>query len=174
LDDGAVITATKRESQALAKPLKDAKKSTTSAVAKAPKVSKASKLKAQPAKTTKAGRTTMDVLVSAPAASPASDISTLPEFARANWSTHFLPTLYDYLGCSCEPFTIGPDIIIPVQVVVDAAFPDSEYRVVANDRLITMVCEHLLICTLADGYMCSQGLALTRKELSSVEKLSKS
>jgi len=169
LDDGAVITGTKRESQALAKPLKGAKKSTTSAIPKVSKVSKASKLKAQPPKTTKAGKTTMEGLVSA----PASDILALPEFTRTNWSTHFLPTLYDCLGCSHEPFTIDSDIIIPVQAVVDAAYPNSEYRVIANDRLLTMVCEHLLICTSADRYTWRQSLALMRKGPSSVEELSK-
>jgi hypothetical protein len=139
-----VITGTKRESQALVKPLKGAKKSTTTAIPKAPKVSK---MKAQPEKTTKASKPTMRGLVS----TPASDILTLPEFAREKWSSHFLPTLYDCLGCSREPFTISADVIHPVQAVVNAAYPDSEYTVVANDKIISMVCKHLLICTSADG-----------------------
>jgi len=162
--DGAVITGTKRESQALVKPLKGAKKS---AVPKAPKVSK---MKAQPEKTTKAGEPTMGGLVS----TSASDILTLPEFARANWSSRFLPTLYNCLGCSREPFAISSDIIQPVQAVVNAAYPDSGYRVVANDKFISMVCKHLLIFTSADRCMYRQSVVLMRKELSSVEKPSKS
>jgi hypothetical protein len=136
-DDAAVTTSAKHESQAKAKPLKGAKRSTTANF----KVPKVSKVKPQPEKTIKAAKTTAEVLVAA------SDISTLPEFARATWSTHFLPTLYDCLGCSCDPFVINLDIIKPVQAAVVAAYPVSEYRVVANDRLITMVYKHLLICS---------------------------
>ncbi|KAF8488593.1 hypothetical protein F5888DRAFT_1809552 [Russula emetica] len=113
------------------KPLvKGAKKSTT-ADSKALKVSKG---KTQPEKTVKATKATKEV----PVANPPFDISTLPEFARTNWSTHFLPTLYDCLGCSHDPFVIGSDIVKPIQAVVNAAYPGSGYRVLANDRLVVM------------------------------------
>jgi hypothetical protein len=166
LDNAAVIARAKHESQAAAKPPK-AKKSTTTAKPKAPKVSK---VKAQPEKTAKATKATTDVLVS----TSASDILTLPEFARATWSTHFLPTLYDCLGCSRDPFVINSDIIKPIQAVVNAAYPGSGYRVVINDRLITMVCERLLIHTSADRHIHRRNVASMRKEPSSVERPSKS
>ncbi|KAF8480609.1 hypothetical protein F5888DRAFT_1825718 [Russula emetica] len=111
-------------------PAKGAKKSTT-ADSKALKVSKG---KTQPEKTVKATKATKEV----PVANPPFDISTLPEFARTNWSTHFLPTLYDCLGCSHDPFVIGSDIVKPIQAVVNAAYPGSGYRVLANDRLVVM------------------------------------
>ncbi|KAF8488710.1 hypothetical protein F5888DRAFT_1809460 [Russula emetica] len=111
-------------------PAKGAKKSTTADS----KVLKVSKGKTQPEKTVKATKATKEV----PVANPPFDISTLPEFARTNWSTHFLPTLYDCLGCSHDPFVIGSDIVKPIQAVVNAAYPGSGYRVLANDRLVVM------------------------------------
>ncbi|KAF8486342.1 hypothetical protein DFH94DRAFT_614452, partial [Russula ochroleuca] len=65
----------------------------------------------------------------------ASDLSSLPEFAHAAWSTKFLPTLYDCLGCSSNPFVINPNIVKAIQEVVDFAYPGSEYIVCANDKL---------------------------------------
>ena len=156
-----MFTGAKRQSQAApAKPLKGTRKSTTITNPKVPKVSK---VKAQP-------ETTTEALV----ATSAFDVSTLPEFARATWSTHFLPTLYDCLGCSCDPFVINADIIKSIQAVVVAAYPDSEYKVVANDRLITMVCKHLLIYTSTDRHIYRPKVASMRKEPSSVERPSKS
>ncbi|KAF8487899.1 hypothetical protein F5888DRAFT_1639644 [Russula emetica] len=111
-------------------PAKGAKKSTT-ADSKALKVSKG---KTQPEKTVKATKATKEV----PVANPPFDILTLPEFARTNWSTHFLPMLYDCLECSHDPFVIGSDIVKPIQAVVNAAYPGSGYRVLANDRLVVM------------------------------------
>ncbi|KAF8493028.1 hypothetical protein F5888DRAFT_1806464 [Russula emetica] len=108
-------------------PAKGAKKLTT-----AESIRKSGKT--QPEKTVKATKATKEV----PVANPPFDISTLPEFARTNWSTHFLPTLYDCLGCSHDPFVIGSDIVKPIQAVVNTAYPGSGYRVLANDRLVVM------------------------------------
>ena len=155
---------TKRESQALAKaakPLKGAKKST---LLKALKASKETKM------ITKAIKPITEGSVS----TQASDILTLPEFACTKWLTHFLPTLYDCLGCSSDPFTPSADMITLVQAIVDVAYPDSSYRVVTNDRLITMVCKLPLVCTSADGDMYRPKVAYMRKELSLVKKPSKS
>jgi hypothetical protein len=69
-----------------------------------------------------------------------SDLSRLPEFAHAAQSTKFLPTLYDCLGCSPNPFVINPDIVEAIQEVVDFAYLESEYVICADDRLVTMVC----------------------------------
>jgi hypothetical protein len=118
-----------------AEPLKGVRKSTTVE----PKNSKASILRARTAqlvKAIKAAKPTVEG--SLPPA--ASDLSSLPEFARAAWSTNFLPTLYDRLGCSRDPFVIDPDMVNAVQEVVDFAYPGSGYQVRANDRLIVMVC----------------------------------
>ena len=163
-----MFTGAKRQSQAApAKPLKGTRKSTTITNPKVPKVSK---VKAQPETTIRATKATTEALV----ATSAFDVSTLPEFARATWSTHFLPMLYDCLGCSCDPFVINADIIKSIQAVVVAAYPDSEYKVVANDRLITMVCKHLLIYTSTDRHIYRPKVASMRKEPSSVERPSKS
>jgi hypothetical protein len=114
--------------------VKGAKNTFTAAEPNMPRVPKA---KAQLEKT-KAAKSALEGLAARPIPSVA-DISTLPEFARMTWSTRFLPTLYDCLGCSREPFVICVNIIKPVQEVVDATYPGSGYRVIANDRLITMV-----------------------------------
>jgi hypothetical protein len=120
-----VIASTKHQFHNLAKPLRAqcAKKLPTGSNPKAPKVSKP---KAQ-------SKSTNNL---------ASDIQTLPEFARATWLSHFLPTLYSCLGCSLDPFIIGSDIIKLVQAIVNAAYPGSRYLVIANDKLVTMVCRH--------------------------------
>ncbi|KAI0245201.1 hypothetical protein BJV78DRAFT_1140472, partial [Lactifluus subvellereus] len=62
----------------------------------------------------------------------------LPEFARAAWSTTFLPTLYDCLGCSGDPFVINSDMVKAIQEVVDFVYPGSNYQVHAGDKLINM------------------------------------
>jgi hypothetical protein len=68
------------------------------------------------------------------------DINTLPKFARARWSSRFLPTLYDCLGCSDNPFVINPDLLKVVQEVVDFIYPDSVYQVRVTDKFFTLVC----------------------------------
>jgi hypothetical protein len=86
-----------------------------------------SKTTAQPGKAAKAANTNKDLL-------------NLPDFARAAWSTNFLPTLYDCLGCSSDPFVINPNMVNAIQDVVDFVYPGSQYRVRANDKLSIMVC----------------------------------
>ena len=68
-----------------------------------------------------------------------SDAGALPEFARATWSTSFLPTLYKCLACSSDPFVIGPDLVNVVQEIVNIVYPDSNYQVRSNDKIFTMV-----------------------------------
>jgi hypothetical protein len=51
-----------------------------------------------------------------------------------------LPTLYDCLGCSPDPFVIDSDIIGTIQAVVDFAYPQEGYRVCAGDNLTNKVC----------------------------------
>lgn len=69
----------------------------------------------------------------------ASDVSTLPEFARSTWGTHFLPMLYNCLGSAADPFFIEGNILKLIQEIHDYAYPDSDYQVRSNDRIFAMV-----------------------------------
>ena len=126
------------------------------------------KVKAQLEKI-KAVKPTLKGLVS----TSTSNVLTLLKFTHATWITHFLPTLYDCLGCLCEPFVISPDIIIPVQAVVNTAYLSLKYKVVTNNRLITMIYKYLLIRTSADGHIYRRKLTLVKKGHSLVKKASK-
>ena len=80
-------------------------------------------------------------ITSAPASS--NIINTLPEFARSTWGTTFLPTLYDRLGRSPDPFVIDVDMVKVIQEVVDLAYPDSDYQVRLGDRIFAQVSLYL-------------------------------
>jgi hypothetical protein len=69
----------------------------------------------------------------------AANLNALPEFARALWSATFLPTLYDCLGCSPDPFVIDPDMVKTIQGVLNLVYPDSIYQIHVNDRIFAMV-----------------------------------
>jgi hypothetical protein len=69
----------------------------------------------------------------------ASNINTLPAFARSTWGNTFLPTLYDRLGCASDPFVIDIDMVKVIQEVVDLAYPDSDYQVQLGDRIFVLV-----------------------------------
>lgn len=71
--------------------------------------------------------------------SASSDINTLPEFAQSAWSTRFLPTLYDYLGCATDPFVLNADMVSVMQEIHDRAYPTSNHQVRATDRIYALV-----------------------------------
>jgi hypothetical protein len=73
-----------------------------------------------------------------------SDFNSLPEFARSAWSTSFLPTLYDRLGQSPDPFVIEADMVKAIQEMIDLAYPDTDYQVRASDKIFIMVIVYLL------------------------------
>jgi hypothetical protein len=71
-----------------------------------------------------------------------SSVPGLPNFARANWVSRFLPTLYHRFGSSKEPwklFTKGDNMLTIIQEVVNAVYPDSRYRVKWGDNLCIAV-----------------------------------
>jgi hypothetical protein len=68
-----------------------------------------------------------------------SDINTLPEFARSAWSTSFLPTLYNLLGCSDNPFMIDANMLKVIQEVLDYAYPECIYVIGVDDRIFSQV-----------------------------------
>ncbi|KII89806.1 hypothetical protein PLICRDRAFT_174639 [Plicaturopsis crispa FD-325 SS-3] len=75
------------------------------------------------------------VLLSSPAHTNA-DVAHLPEFARAAWSSTFLPTLYAFLAASDTPWSPCPrdqDLVAVFQEIVDACWPGTNY--VARNRL---------------------------------------
>jgi len=60
------------------------------------------------------------------------DADGLPTFARANWSTSFLPTLYALLGSSSKPWKLykkGSGILETAQEVINIVYPNSGYHV---------------------------------------------
>jgi hypothetical protein len=73
-----------------------------------------------------------------------SDVDGLPEFACAAWSTSFLPTLYNSLGCAPKPWDLpgdGSDMVKFVQEILDTVYPGTGYWVKLNDRIFSMVNE---------------------------------
>ena len=49
-------------------------------------------------------------------------VTELPHFMQAAWDTAFLPTLYDSLGCSSQPFADfakGPKVVGKLQEAID-------------------------------------------------------
>lgn len=72
----------------------------------------------------------------------AAEITTLPQFAQAGWSTIFLPTLYSSLGCSLQPFNKynkDASIVPLLQQVLDIAFPGSDYKIKWGDKICIQV-----------------------------------
>ncbi|KIM80299.1 hypothetical protein PILCRDRAFT_49899, partial [Piloderma croceum F 1598] len=70
-----------------------------------------------------------------------SDVDGLPEFARAAWSTSFLPTLYDSLACASKPWDLpgdGSDMVKFIQEILDSVYPGTGYQVKLNDRIFSM------------------------------------
>ncbi|KAF7977690.1 hypothetical protein HWV62_2940 [Athelia sp. TMB] len=70
-----------------------------------------------------------------------SDLDQLPHFARAAYTSVFLPTLYHRLGCSEKPFTEfskGDEMVAAIQQVVDCVWPESNWTVRWGDKLCSL------------------------------------
>jgi hypothetical protein len=72
------------------------------------------------------------------------DVSTygLPEFVRADWVIHFLPTLYHRFGISIDPwntFSKGEEMLRIVQEVVNTVYPGNMYRAKWGDKICAAV-----------------------------------
>ena len=70
------------------------------------------------------------------------EVDQLPHFARAAYTSVFLPTLYHRLGCSPKPFTEfskGDGMVAAVQEVVDCVWPESGWIVRWGDKLCSLV-----------------------------------
>jgi hypothetical protein len=80
-----------------------------------------------------------DVKPAKGAVSEAPSQDAIPEFACAAWSTRFLPTLYDCLGCAADPFVMDPDMVKCIQEVVDLVHPEADYTVRLNDKIFVRV-----------------------------------
>lgn len=72
-------------------------------------------------------------------------MSDLPEFARAEWLSSFLPTFYAYLGSCADPLDVctGKGIIKEIQDIVDIVYPTSNYTVQYNSKFYSVVSSNL-------------------------------
>lgn len=73
---------------------------------------------------------------------PTLETDNLPAFARAKWSSSFLPTLYACLGTASNPWKIyenGSSIVDTIQGITDLVYPCSGYRVRIGDKIFSMV-----------------------------------
>jgi hypothetical protein len=115
--------------------------SKTSGIVAKPKTVQKSKTSSLEVKTNSKSKPCSIERASTPANSSSgnSDFNALPEFARSAWSTSFLPTLYDRLGQSPDPFVIDVDMVKAIQDVVDLAYPETDYQVRASDKIFNMV-----------------------------------
>ncbi|KAI0003200.1 hypothetical protein BJV74DRAFT_793475 [Russula compacta] len=69
---------------------------------------------------------------------PTAEDGGIPEFVGTTWTSTFLPTLYNNLYCSEQPFqdfSKGEKIVAWIQSVVDLVHPGSKYQVKWNDDL---------------------------------------
>ncbi|KAH9979672.1 hypothetical protein BJV74DRAFT_780142, partial [Russula compacta] len=65
----------------------------------------------------------------------------LPNWAKASWSTSFLPTLYAHLSVACKPFqpyAKGSNLLVTIQEITDIVYLGSGYRVGLTDKIYTM------------------------------------
>jgi hypothetical protein len=56
----------------------------------------------------------------------------LPMFARANWATFFLPTLYTCLGSTSNPWKLyenGSSMVDTIQGILNMVYPNLGYHV---------------------------------------------
>jgi hypothetical protein len=119
-----------------------------------PAVSKAKLPKAEDESSTASSSNNVAVAVDT-----ASDLNVLPEFARAAWSTSFLPTLYSRLACSNDPFVIDLDLVTAIQEIVDIVYPNTTYKVRLNDKMYSMVGQALFEDPSSHLYVFRQGIA---------------
>jgi hypothetical protein len=97
--------------------------------------------------------------------------ASLPEFTRAAWATSFLPTLYDCLGCSNDPFVIAPDMVKVLQEIIDVVWTEVDYKVRVGDKIFTLVRQVMFfICTSTDRLLYRRGIASMRRGPSLAEK----
>jgi LysM repeat protein len=82
-----------------------------------------------------------EITIVAPSTTNSDDFIFLPAFARAGWSTRFLPTLNHRLARALDPWDIGDgvDILVIFQGVLVKAFPGTTYEVRHNDKIYAMV-----------------------------------
>jgi hypothetical protein len=69
----------------------------------------------------------------------------LPVFAKAKWTSCFLPTLYACLASATDPWQLyGEDstFIITLQGILDIVFPKSGYIIEVGDKIYSMVRTH--------------------------------
>ncbi|KAH9996357.1 hypothetical protein BJV77DRAFT_960725 [Russula vinacea] len=124
IDDGGTTIGQPCQALAPVKPLKGAHNPTVKPKEPTRKVSK------------KMGQPALKPNSKGLAVTLTSDLSRLPEFAHAARSTKFLPTLYDCLGCSPNPFVINPDIVEAIQEVVDFAYQSRNNAYANNPKAI--------------------------------------
>jgi hypothetical protein len=66
----------------------------------------------------------------------------LPAFAKAKWTSCFLPTLYACLASATDPWQLyGEDstFIITLQGILDIVYPKSGYNIEVGDKIYSMV-----------------------------------
>ena len=82
-----------------------------------------------------------EITIVAPSTTKSDDFLFLPAFARAGWSTRFLPTLNNHLAHALNPWDIGDgvDILVVFQGVLVKAFPGTTYEVRHSDKIYAMV-----------------------------------
>ena len=82
-----------------------------------------------------------EITIVAPSTIKSDDFLFLPAFARAGWSTRFLPTLNNRLAHALNPWDIGDgvDILVVFQGVLVKAFPGTTYEVRHSDKIYAMV-----------------------------------
>jgi hypothetical protein len=71
-------------------------------------------------------------------------ISDLPEFTQRKWRMIFLPTLYDKLFTSSQPFDNflqnSDQFIALLQTIIKEVFPDINYEVTSSSSIQYLVC----------------------------------
>ena len=69
-------------------------------------------------------------------------VTKLPHFMQAAWSTTFLPTLYDSLGCLSQPFADfakGLKVVGKLQEAIDLIWPCTNFQIQWSDVPCTKV-----------------------------------
>ena len=83
-------------------------------------------------------------------------VSGLPKFVLASWISCFLPTLYHRFGSSKEPwkmFTKGSEMLLIIQEVINAVYPDNKYRAKWGDKICSAVIPLVLFSTHFNSFL---------------------
>lgn len=86
--------------------------------------------------------------------SPANEsINDIPEFARTEWLSSFLPTFYAYLGSCADPFSVctGKGIVKEIQDIVDIVYPTANYKVQYNTKFYSVVNVNLILIVVVNS-----------------------